>query len=84
MDIIEIRMDATRLNNQVEFWRKKNSRTFGSNISLVIANVPFEIKHEQVALSDVNNWLILHINGELCQCHWRRSVALDNQILKKI
>jgi hypothetical protein len=55
MDIIEIRMDATRLNNQVEFCRKKISRTFGSNISLVIANVPFEIKHEQVALSDVNN-----------------------------
>jgi hypothetical protein len=36
-----------------KFLKRKISFTSGSNISLVIANVPFEIKHEQIALSDI-------------------------------
>jgi hypothetical protein len=83
MDIIEILMDATR--KKIRLWKKLISQkkmiscTFGSNISLVIANVPLEIKHEQLALSVSEFWVILHIDDELCQYHWRESVALKTR-----
>jgi len=56
MDTVEILVDATRIKNESDdqFFREKRiSCTFGSNISLVIANVPLEIKHEHVAMSDI-------------------------------
>lgn len=70
MDTIEMSVNATRKISR-EFIRGKAhvSHTSGSNISLVTANVPVEIKHEHIARSDIELGVILHIEDELCQCH---------------